>query len=159
LKRTVVSPDGLHWTVKRLIVPNGMRPLTRTDLLQVATPGRTVVDGVDERLPDAVGGWTGPIPLAFVFFPIMAPFLPFVLLARRRRWLPWTIEARTYPWGKRHPPIVFSYAVRGGAECLVAIDELVVALARGDGRPELSGGEDIREPRSEFPPMRSFRDI
>jgi hypothetical protein len=159
LKRAIVTPDGLHWTVKRLVVPNGMRPLTRTDLLQVATPGRTVVEGIDQRLPDAVGGWTGPIPLAFVLLPVMLPFLPFVLFFRSRRWLPWTIEARSYPWGRRYPPIVFSYAVRGGAECIVAIDELCAALLRGDGRPELSKGEQIREPRSEFPPMKSFRDI
>ena len=159
MKRTVVAPDGLRWTVKRLVVPTGFRPLTGPELLHVATPNRQVVEGIDRRLPDAYGAWTGPYPLAFVFFPLMALFLPFVLLARRLRWLPWTIEARTYPWGRRQPPIVFSYAVAGGAECAVAIDELVVALARGDGRPELSGAEHLREARSEFPPMRSPRGL
>jgi hypothetical protein len=154
-----MGPSGLRWTVKRLVVPTGMRPLTGPELLHVASPNRQVVEGIDRRLPDAYGGWTGPYPLAFVFFPVMALFLPFVLFARGRRWLPWTIEARAYPWGRRHPPIVFSYAVRGGVECVVAIDELVMALARGDGRPELSGVEDIREPRSEFPPMRSPRGL
>jgi hypothetical protein len=154
-----MGPSGLRWTVKRLVVPTGMRPLTGPELLHVASPNRQVVEGIDRRLPDAYGGRTGPYPLAFVFFPVMALFLPFVLFARGRGWLPWTIEARTYPWGRRHPPIVFSYAVRGGFECVVAIDELVMALARGDGRPELSGVEDIREPRSEFPPMRSPRGL
>jgi hypothetical protein len=159
LKRTVIGPSGLRWTVKRLVVPTGMRPLTGPELLHVTMPSRQVVEGIDRRLPDAYGGWTGPYPLAFVFFPVMALFLPFVLLARRQRWLPWTIEARTYPWGRGHPPIVFSYAVRGGAECVAAMDELVEALERGDGRPELSGGEHLRETRSEFPPMYSRRDL
>lgn len=35
MKQTVAAPDGLRWTVKRLIVPTGMRPLTRTDMLDV----------------------------------------------------------------------------------------------------------------------------
>ena len=153
MKRTVIGPNGLRWTVKRLIVPTGMRPLTGPELLHVATPYRQVVEGIDRRLPDAYGGWTGPYPLAFVFFPVLALFLPFVLLARQLRWLPWTIEARAYPWGRWKPPIVFSYAVRGTAECLVAIEELIAALERGDGRPQLSGGEHLRESRTELPPM------
>ena len=89
----------------------------------------------------------------------MALFLPFVLIARRMRWLPWTIEARSYPWGRRKPPIVFSYAIRGAAECLVAIEELVAALERGDGRPELTAGEHLRESRTELPPMTRPRDL
>jgi hypothetical protein len=159
VKRTVVSPSGLHWTVRRLVVPTGMRPLTRTELLQAATPGRTVVAGVDERLPDAVGAATGPYPLAFLFVPLLLPLLPFVLLLRAGRLLPWTLEARTYPWGRRFPAIVFSYAVRGRAESVRALDELIVALARGDGRPELTGADDVGEARSEFPPLRSFRGL
>jgi len=159
VKRTVVSPNGLHWTVKRLVVPTGMRPLTRTELLQAATPGRTVVEGMDQRLPDAVGIATGPYPLAFPFVPLMLPLVPFVLLLRARRLLPWTLEARAYPWGRRFPAIVFSYAVRGRAESLLALDELIAALARGDGRPELSGAHDVGEARSEFPPMKRFRDL
>ena len=159
MKRTVVSPSGLRWTVKRLVVPTGIRPLTRAELLQVATPGRTVVEGVDRRLPDATGGWTGPYPLAFLFLPLMLPLVPFALLLRRLRLLPWTIEARTYPWGRRYPPIVFSYAVRGREEVVRAIDELAAALERGEGRPVLRGGELMREPRVEYPPLRSFREL
>lgn len=39
----------------------------------------------------------GPLPVAFLLVPVALP-LPFALLLRRRRILPWTIEARTYPW-------------------------------------------------------------
>jgi len=41
------------------------------------------------------------LPLGFVVVPILSPFLPVVLLFRVLRLLPWTIEARTYPWGRR----------------------------------------------------------
>jgi hypothetical protein len=154
-----VAPDGLRWTIKRLLVPTGFRPLTRVELLQVATPGRTVVDGVDRRLPDATGAWTGPYPLAFLFLPVVLPLVPFAVLLRRVRLLPWTIEARTFPWGRRYPPIVFTYAVRGGPESIRAIEELAAALERGDGRPVLGGAELMREPRLDYPPLRSFRDL
>ena len=153
-----MSPDGLLWTVKRLLVPTGILPKRGPDLLQVATPYRAVVEGIDRRLPDTVSGWTGPYPLAFVFLPVLLPFLPFVLLARRRGLLPWTIEARTYPWGRRRPPIVFAYEVRQSA-VLRAMEELCASLARGDGRPVLASAQHVGQPRSEFPPMVSQKDI
>src|SRR5436190_1126042 len=112
----VTSPDGLRWRVKRLVIPKGVLPPTRHELLDLATPRRTIVAGMDRRVPDATGAATGPIPLAFLFTPIALVFLPLVLLLRRVRWLPWTVEARTYPWGRRFPPIVHAYAIRGGQE-------------------------------------------
>ena len=63
MRQTVDAPNGLRWTVKRLIVPTGMRPMTRTDMLDVASPRRTVVDGMSRQVPDAMGAWTGPLPL------------------------------------------------------------------------------------------------
>jgi hypothetical protein len=60
--------------------------------------------------------------------------------------LPWTVEARTRPWGKRYPPIVFSYEIRGHAEALRAVRQLEDALERGDGAPKLDGAELIGEP-------------
>jgi len=116
MKRTVVGPSGLHWTVKRLIVPTGMRPLSRTDMLDAAAPRRTVVQGMSRQVPDATGGPTGPLPLGFLLVPLVLPLIPIVLFFRWLRLLPWAIEARTYPWGRRYPPIVLTYAVRGGEE-------------------------------------------
>jgi hypothetical protein len=116
---------GLSWTVKRLIVPTGMRPLTRTDMLDVASPRRTTVDRMSRQVPDAVGASTGPVPLGFLLVPLVLPFLPLVLLLRHIRWLPWTIEARAHPWGRRYPPIVLTYAVRGGEETRRAFGQLV----------------------------------
>jgi len=147
MKQTLVAHDGLRWTVKRLIVPTGMRPLSRTEMLDAATPRRTVVAGMSRQVPDAVGGPTGPIPLGFLFIPLMLPLVPVVLLLRRMRLLPWTLEARSYPWGRRYPPIVLTYAVRGGEETACAFDQLVGALARGEGSPVIRGAEKIAQPR------------
>jgi hypothetical protein len=146
MKQTVVAPNGLRWTVKRLIVPTGMRPLNRTEILDAAAPRRTVVDGMSRQVPDAIGAPTGPLPLAFLLVPLALPLVPFALLLRRTRLLPWTIEARTYPWGRRYPPIVLSYAVRGGDETRRAFDQLVEALARGDGAPVIEGAETFAQP-------------
>lgn len=154
MKQTVVAPDGLRWTVKRLIVPTGMRPLSRTEILDAAAPRRTVVEGMSRQVPDAFGAWTGPLPLGVLLVPLALPLVPFALLLRRRRMLPWTIEARTYPWGRRFPPIVLTYAVRGGDETRRAFAQLVEALARGDGAPIIDGAErfaQTRQPHSGAP--------
>ena len=151
MKETVVAPNGLRWTVRRLIVPTGLRPLSRTEILDAATPRRTVVEGMSRQVPDAVGAWTGPLPLGFLLVPFALPLVPVALLLRRLRVLPWTLEARTYPWGRRYPPIVLTYAVRGGDESRRAFGQLVDALARGDGGPVLDGAEKFgqaREPHS-----------
>ena len=144
----VADPSGLQWTVKRLVLPVGMRPLSPTELLDAATPRRTVVDGVQGRLPDAIGAPTGPVPLGFVLVPLALPFVPFVLLLRFARVLPWTIEARAYPWGRRFPPIVHSYEIRGRDESLRAVGLLAEAIERGDGDPVIPGAQNIRQPRS-----------
>ena len=143
MKQTVVGPSGLHWTIKRLIVPTGLRPMTRTDMLDAAAPRRTVVEGMSRQVPDAAMGPTGPVPLGFFLVPLALPLVPLALLLRRVRLLPWTIEARTYPWGRRYPPVVLTYAIRGGEESLRAVGQLVEALARGEGSPVIGGAEKI----------------
>jgi hypothetical protein len=124
----LVGPSGLHWRVRLLILPNAMRPHPPSELLAQADPST---------------GWT-PLPLGILLAGLVLPFLPLVLLLRSLRLLPWTVEARTYPWGRRYPPIVFEYAVRGRAEAVAAITELSAALARGDGGPVLPGCERVR---------------
>lgn len=145
MKQTVLAPNGLRWTVKRLIVPTGMRPLTRTEMLDVASPRRTTVEGMSRQVPDAALAPTGPLPLGFLLVPLALPLVPLVLLLRRLRWLPWTIEARTHPWGRRYPPVVLTYAVRGGEETRRAFGQLVEALARGDGSPIIGGAEKLSQ--------------
>lgn len=51
--------------------------------------------------------------------------------------------ARTYPWGRRYPPLVLRYEVSGHEHAQWALDQLVDGLARGDGAPVLIGAERI----------------
>jgi hypothetical protein len=147
MRQTLVAPDGLRWTVRRLIVPTGFRPLSRTEMLDAASPRRTRVEGLSRQVPDATGAATGPLPLGFLLFPLTLPLVPLALLLRRIRVLPWTIEARASPWGRRYPPVVLTYAVRGGDETRRAFEQLVEALARGDGAPIIDGAEKIGQAR------------
>ena len=147
MKQKVVAPNDLRWSVKRLIVPTGMRPMTRTDMLDVAAPRRTVVYGMSRQVPDAMGAWTGPLPLGFLLVPLVLPLVPIALLLRRFRILPWTIEARAHPWGRRYPPIVLTYLIHGGEESRRAFGQLVEALARGEGTPVIEGAEKLGQSR------------
>jgi hypothetical protein len=47
------------------------------------------------------------------------------------------------PRGRRYPPIVLVYAVRGHGQALAALVELTEALARGSGAPVLKDAERI----------------
>ena len=125
----VKGPDGLEWTVRRLLLPFAMRPYPPSEMIELSHPDREAA---------------AALPLGFVVVPILLPFLPLVLLCRALRLLPWTIEARTYPWGKRFPPIVLAYEVRGREETKLALNDLAAALERGDGAPAVQGAERIR---------------
>ena len=126
-KIEVVGPTDLRWEIRLLLLPSGMRPHPPSEMLALADPAT---------------GWT-PLPLGVLLAALGVPFLPFVLLLRSLRVLPWTVEARTYPWGRRRPPIVFAYEVRGRDEAMAAVAELAAALARGNGGPRLSGCERV----------------
>jgi hypothetical protein len=126
-KTEVVGPSGLHWQVRLLILPSGMRPHPPSEMLALADPAT---------------GWT-PLPLGVLLAVLALPFLPLVVLLRSVHVLPWTVEARTYPWGRRSPPIVLAYQVRGRDEAAAAIAELAAALARGSGGPVLPGCERV----------------
>jgi hypothetical protein len=107
-----------------------MRPYRASELMDMSHPDQGTAAG---------------LPLGFVVLPILLPFLPIVLLFRVLRLLPWTIEARSYPWGKRFPPIVFAYEVRGRVEIERCLKELASALERGDGAPIVRGAERVRQ--------------
>ena len=125
----VTGPSGLTWTVRRLVFPKAMLPHSSKVAL-----------GSSELFFDS-----GVPPVACVFLmPFVLPFLPLVLVIRMLRLLPWTIEARTYPWGKKRPPIVHAYEVRGRAEAERAMRDLAAALAIADGAPVVPGTERVR---------------
>jgi hypothetical protein len=118
------------------------------DLLDAATPRRTSIDGVSGSVPDPTVGVTGPLPLGALLSLLLLPLLPLVLVLRYMRIVRWTIEARAYPWGRRYPPVVLSYAIRGHDEAMRAVEDLANALERGDGAPVLAGAEFIPQNRS-----------
>ena len=124
----VTGPSGLTWTVRRLLLPVAMRTHSSKEML-----GTT--DVCFE---------SGAPPVAGVLLVFVLPFLPLVLVLRWLRLLPWTIEARTYPWGKKFPPVVHAYEVRGKDEAERAMRDLAAALARGDGAPAVPGTERVR---------------
>lgn len=128
-KLKVTGPDGLEWTVRRLLLPFAMRPHLASGMLDLSHPDHEVA---------------AALPLGFVVVPVLLPFLPVVLLFRVLRLLSWTIEARTYPWGRRFPPIVFAYEVRGRDETELSLKDLAAALERGDGAPTVLGAERVR---------------
>jgi hypothetical protein len=123
----LLGPTGLDWRVRLLTLPSAMRPHPPSEILALADPAT---------------GWT-PLPLGLLLAGLALPLLPLVLLLRSLRVLPWTVEARTYPWGRRHPPIVLTYEVRGREEAVAAVTALAAALARGSGGPVLPGCERI----------------
>ena len=123
----MVGPTDLRWEVRRLTLPSAMRPHPPSEILALADPAT---------------GWT-PLPLGVLLAGLALPFLPLILLLRSLRVLPWTVEARTYPWGRRQPPIVFAYEVRGREEAAAALAELAAALAQGSGAPVLYGCERV----------------
>jgi len=124
--------------------------MSRTDILDAAAPRRTYVDGVAGAVPDAFFGVTGPLPLGALLMLVLLPFLPLVLALRYARVLRWTVEARAHPWGRRYPPVVLSYAVRGNREAGEAVGELADALARGEASPKLANGEFTAQSRTAY---------
>jgi len=108
-----------------------MRP-QRTDVMDYAAPRRLAIHGV-----------TGPTPLGFLLALPLLPFVPLIVLLRSRGRMPWTLEARTYPWGRRYPPVVLRYEVRAREHAGWALDQLVDGLERGDGAPVLIGAERV----------------
>jgi hypothetical protein len=137
MKTTVTGPDGLEWTVKRLLLPVGMQAPGLADIIGKGT----LPAAPNKQAPRlATVGVTGPGPFGGVFiFLLGLPLIPFVLALRALRWLPWTIEAKTYPWGRRVPPVILHYEIDGRAEADRAIADLVAGLMRGDGAPVVAG--------------------
>jgi len=93
-------------------------------------------------LSDPSTGWT-PLPVGLVLAAFALPVLPVVMLLRALGLVSWTVEARSYPWGRRNPPIVFAYAVRGRESAKAAMAELAAELGHGKGSPVLSRAERI----------------
>ena len=124
---SVVGPSGLEWRISIVRIPTTVKPHPPSEMLAHADPAY---------------GWT-PLPAGIVLAVVVLPFLPLIALLRAAGLIRWEVEARTYPWGRRHPPIVFRYAVRGREQAVAAVAELAAALARGSGAPVLQSAERV----------------
>ena len=135
----VTTASGLTWRVKRLVLPLWMRPVGPSRAAQPSiqsSRGRT--------LPGGHAGFAGPAMLSSLLWCLLTlPLLPVVLLLRKLRLAPWTLEALARPWGLHGPPVVLRYEVRGNMEARRALQELAEALERGDGAPVVRGAERI----------------
>ena len=114
-----------------------------------ARDGQEALASIREREPDVV--------LLDIDMPVMdgisvcraikndpaTRLLPVVLVLRSFRVLPFMVEARAYPWGRRYPATVLLYEVRGREESGRALHELAQALARGEGSPAVAGAERV----------------
>ena len=128
MMRRVEAPGGMSWTVKRLLVPVGMRPVGPSAAVGMQ-------DGARLALPQMV--------LGSVFFVVMLPFLPIVLGLRALRWTPWTIEATSRPWGRRGPPVVMHWQIRGRQEADAALESICDQFEQGAGAPVVAGAERV----------------
>jgi hypothetical protein len=124
----VSSPNNLEWTVRRQLYADWMLPLG----------GSAAKPWVGE----ALGGPAALLGLLWAL--ITLPALPLVLLLRSRGLSPWTLVAVARPWGRRGPPLVLCYEVRGKRDAADrAVADLVAKLARGDGAPAVAGAERV----------------
>ncbi len=97
--------------------------------------------------PLAPAGTPGYAGFAIVFGVLWClltlPILPLVLFLRRVGVCSWTIEARARPWGRRGPPMLLVYSVKGKERSETTLRELAAALERGEGAPTIPGAERL----------------
>jgi hypothetical protein len=134
----VSAPNNLEWTVKRLVLPDWMRPIRMESVARQYAHGPA----------DGLMGGSPKLGLPAMLFGVVwmlatLPFLPLVLLLRRAGLVPWTLQAVTRPWGRRGPATVLRYHIRGSREVELALADLVAKLERGDGAPDVVGAERI----------------
>lgn len=122
VKAEVHSADNLDWTVKRLMVVQ--RPLSPEQAMASYGPrGGRASSGL-------AGPRENPTPLAAVIidlllFVVSLALLPPLVALRRAGVLSYTIQARCRPWGRKGPPTVMRWKVKGHAESHRAFQQTV----------------------------------
>jgi hypothetical protein len=138
----VEAPNNLEWVVSRPLLPDWMRPAGLGDVARQYGGGVPV--------PDSVMGSRARLALPALIFGLLVtlvtlPLLPVVIVLRRRGLAAWTLKAVARPWGRRGPPMILAYHLRGSADVVErAQAELVEKLKRGEGAPDVTGAERIR---------------
>ena len=129
MRRRVHSErDDLDWTVRRLWLPEGLRPIGV----------RQVHSGAARPSSYAgLGMLVSPIFTVVFGLPTMFVLLPL----RFARLAPWRVEAVSRPWGRFGPTRTMHWRVKGWAESARAVEEIAAALGRGERQPDVSGAE------------------
>jgi hypothetical protein len=138
VKAKVHSSDNLDWTVKRLWVVQ--RPMTPEEAMKFTRAGT----GGGLGRGQARGNPGAALLFDTVLFLLFLPLLPLVVGLRHAGVLPWTIQARCRPWGRRGPPAVMRWRVKGNSESQRVFQDVCSALERGDGAPVVAGAERVR---------------
>jgi len=130
------SKDNLDWVVRRVWVPEAIRPIGPRQVYEGSVGlGAVGTGGVGVVLS----------PILFVIFVI--PTMLVVLPLRFARVMSWEVEAISHPWGKRAPAMLKRWRVKGRSEDLRrVVDEIAAALERGEDQPQVAGAvrDDVR---------------
>ena len=142
MKAEVHSPDNLDWTVKRLTVVQ--RPLTPEQAMATYGPrGGRASGGMAPLGPRGDATPLFAVIIDLLLFVLMLPPLPLVVALRRAGVLSFTIQARCRPWGRKGPPTVMRWKVKGDIESQRAFQEIVTALEQGSGAPTVAGAQRV----------------
>ena len=129
MKRRVHSQrDNLDWTVRRVWLPEGLRPVGVRQM-HSGTHSPQQYAGLGVLLS----------PLFTLVFGI--PALRVLIPLRLAKLASWRIEAQTRPWGRRGPATVLAWRVKGWAESERAMDDVAAALERGENNPRIASAE------------------
>lgn len=126
-RRVHSSSNNLDWTVRRLWLPEALRP---SGIRQLDAPG-----------PAQLTLFTS---LGFIFSPLFSlvaavPAMLVLLPLRFAGHASWEVRAEARPWGRRGPPEIMRWRVKGWHGSAQAVEDVAAALERGETQPQIAG--------------------
>ncbi|MCW2976331.1 MAG: hypothetical protein JWM06_1612 [Actinomycetia bacterium] len=120
------ASNNLDWTIRRLWLLDGLRPVGLRELDARA------------RQPLLFTAWT------FLFSPLFSviaaiPTMIVILPLRFAGLASWEVRAQARPWGRRGPPEIVRWRVKGWHESAQAVEDVAAALERGERQPQIAG--------------------
>jgi hypothetical protein len=125
-RRIHSDANNLDWTVRRLWLPEAVRPIGVRQVHSGATRGNDYA---------GVGVVVSPIFSLIFALPTMLVLVPLRLMGKAS----WEIEATARPWGRMGPTHVRRWRVRGWSQSRQAVEEIAAALGRGEADVRLPG--------------------
>jgi hypothetical protein len=125
-RRVHADSNNLDWTVRRLWLPEAVRPVS---VRQVHSGAARANDYA------GVGVLVSPIFSLIFALPTMLVLVPLRLMGKAS----WEIEATARPWGRMGPVHVRRWRVKGWSQSRQAVEEIAAALGRGETDLQLAG--------------------